>query len=131
MAAELRITPEWIGKILKGRVEGSHDIGLRLDELLRRRALEHSSITYPNLTEARHSKIEEAPASYGNKTSHPMRIRPGFTPPASEPTEQAILNYLQHYLRHMRTVPGGLGHTYIELQRHFPLPKEPPDEDAT
>jgi hypothetical protein len=43
MAAELRISHEWLGKILNGHVEGSGDIGLRLDELFRRRQMEVSS----------------------------------------------------------------------------------------
>lgn len=43
MAAELRITPEWLSKITNGRVQGSDDIGLRLDEFLRRKGIELSS----------------------------------------------------------------------------------------
>jgi hypothetical protein len=44
MAKELRITPEWMSKILNGRVTGSPDIGLRLDDFIRRRGVEPTSI---------------------------------------------------------------------------------------
>lgn len=44
MAAELRITPEWYGKITGGKAEPSDDLRLRLDELLRRRKIELSSV---------------------------------------------------------------------------------------
>ena len=53
-----------------------------------------------------------------------MRIQPGYAPPAREPSEQDCLYYLRKYLQLMRTKPGGLGHTYVELQRNFPLPAE-------
>jgi transcriptional regulator with XRE-family HTH domain len=39
LAAALRITPEWLSKILNGHVSGSEDIGLRLDDYLRRRGV--------------------------------------------------------------------------------------------
>lgn len=39
MAAALKITPEWLSKIINGHVTGSDDIGLRLDVLLRERGL--------------------------------------------------------------------------------------------
>lgn len=44
LADELDITPEWLSKIVNGRVAGSGDIGLRLDAFLRNRGLEPRSI---------------------------------------------------------------------------------------
>jgi transcriptional regulator with XRE-family HTH domain len=128
LAAELRITPEWIGKILNGKAAGSDDIGLRLEELLRRRGLEVSSIphspSYQKLSVQETSAPPDDPRFSGSETPSPMRIQPGFAAPAREPSEQDCLYYLRKYLQLMRTKPGGLGHTYVELQRNFPLPAE-------
>jgi transcriptional regulator with XRE-family HTH domain len=44
MAAALGITPEWISKITNGRVQGSTDIGLRLDQVLRERSIDPTSM---------------------------------------------------------------------------------------
>jgi transcriptional regulator with XRE-family HTH domain len=41
MARELRITPEWYSKVVNGKVVGSLDLLLRLDDLVRRRNIEH------------------------------------------------------------------------------------------
>jgi transcriptional regulator with XRE-family HTH domain len=65
MAAELRITPEWYGKITGGKAEPSDDLRLRLDELLRRRKIELSSI----------SEGDDGPASSGTRQSVQLRQR--------------------------------------------------------
>ena len=142
MAEELRITPEWIGKILNGRVRCSDDIGLRLDELCRSRGIEPNSIfpavktgNYPNLGKQHSGLVEDDKAKFGVSSRPPMRITPGHEIPAKEPSEQDCLKYLASYLAIMRTTPGGLGHTFIELQRHFPLPRpteiESPQEQGS
>lgn len=48
LAKELRITPEWVSKIMRGHVVGSDDIHLRLDVLLRSKGIEPSSISAPS-----------------------------------------------------------------------------------
>lgn len=62
MAAELRITPEWYGKILSAKEAGSGDIGLRLDELLRRKKIEPSSIY--EQTDSAIGALHEPPSIY-------------------------------------------------------------------
>lgn len=44
MAAELRITPEWLSKILNGHERPSYNIGLRLDDFLRRGGVNWSDV---------------------------------------------------------------------------------------
>lgn len=46
MAEELRITPEWYSKLIRGKEPLSEDIQLRLDDFQRRKKLELSTI-YP------------------------------------------------------------------------------------
>ena len=62
MAAQLRITPEWLSKIMNGRVQGSDDIGLRLDDLRRRAGIESGSIGHTVLSS---SAVCETPGVYG------------------------------------------------------------------
>ncbi len=62
MAAGLRITPEWLSKIMNGHVEGSDNIGLRLDEFVRQRGVEPSSLAK---VEGTSTHVAETPAGYG------------------------------------------------------------------
>lgn len=59
-----------------------------------------------------------------------MRITPAYELPAHEPSEQDCMNYLATYLQTMRSVPGGPGHTFIELQRNFPLARGPSGRES-
>ena len=67
MAAALRITPEWLSKILNDKAAGSDDIGLRLDDLLRHHGVEPSLIP-PGKT------VEEPPASYGQPSRNAQLV---------------------------------------------------------
>lgn len=46
-------------------------------------------------------------------------IQPQFAAAHPEPTRRMILEYLERYLAAAERIPGGLGHTWIELRKHF------------
>jgi hypothetical protein len=75
MAVELRITPEWFSKIINGKVAPSEDIGLRLDDFIRRRRLEPGSI--PQI-EASSSLHEGPQAPYGTISQIKQELRDRF-----------------------------------------------------
>lgn len=60
LARDLKITPEWLSKIINKRVAGSEDIGLRLDALYRSRGIEPAS-----------TSIVEVNPSYGAAAPSP------------------------------------------------------------
>jgi transcriptional regulator with XRE-family HTH domain len=41
--------------------------------------------------------------------------------PVSNPTAQDCVDYFERYVRLAEHLPGYIGHTWIELQRHFPV----------
>ncbi len=122
--SRLGITREWVSKLESGRAAVSEILQIKLANLER----ELGSQTYQKLSAAAAGMVREGAAAF---PPNPMRITPGHEPPAAEPTELDCLNYFQAYLQHMRTTPGGLGHTYIELQRHFPLPDSPEERTSS
>lgn len=43
-----------------------------------------------------------------------------FPRSGSEPTAEACVDHLRQYLRNVEGVPGAIGHTWVQLQLHFP-----------
>jgi len=85
MASELRITPEWLSKILNGHHQGSEDIGLRLEDLLRRRGIESTSIK----RDSGNTRIPTA-GSGTRRSDKPPRY--GLTEPDSGAIEKRMPN---------------------------------------
>jgi len=48
-----------------------------------------------------------------------MQINPRYAPPDKQPTRDDCVNYFERYVRSVEQVPGAIGHTWIELNRHF------------
>ena len=130
LADELRITPEWLSKIRRGKTTGSDDIDLRLAELLRRRGIEPTSFFTPaslQAAEAPQKKDETrryvapiiaGPQAAGHGAS---RLQSAFQSSAAEPTEQQCIDYVLRYIGKARQTPGGLGHMWVELHKRFPM----------
>lgn len=118
VAALLQISREWLGKLERGQREISADIFLRFEQL--RRDPKFSSGLSTQV------KTPESAEPYLSRNG-PMLLNPRHSIPPPEPTKAQCLAYFQHYLESAATASGGIGHTWIELQKHFPLPKDNPE----
>jgi hypothetical protein len=77
--------------------------------------------------------VEETPAEYRKSgsleaggiirrpASNAPMLNPRHAPRPPEPTPQQCLDHFHAYLKQAEHRTGGLGHTWIELQKHFPL----------
>lgn len=75
--------------------------------------------------------VNEPPANFGVRNNPPLsgkdasdpslKLNTAFRPTPGEPTAEDCLSYFARYLSDVRLVPGGVGHTWIQLQRTFPL----------
>lgn len=81
LAEELRITPEWLSKIMRRRVNASEDVALRLAEVLRRRNLNLDSF-YESSSGI---VVEEPPAPFGRS-----RVGYGKFLPRSDDNQKVI-----------------------------------------
>lgn len=50
-----------------------------------------------------------------------MMFAPGFHPKPAEPTAENCVAHLQAYLNKIQDAPGGVPHTWVQLQLHLPL----------
>lgn len=50
-----------------------------------------------------------------------MTFAPGFAPKPPDPTKAGCMAHLQAYLDTVEDVPGGIAHTWVQLQMQFPL----------
>lgn len=50
-----------------------------------------------------------------------LKINTAFRTAPAEPTAEDCISYLAAYVSRARLVPGMIGHTWIQLKRHFPI----------
>lgn len=80
MAAELRITPEWYSRLSRGKEPISHDIQLRLNDLVRRKKHGATSITGVG---------HEPPRATFRKNGPPPMVASRITPAPGAPSSRA------------------------------------------
>jgi transcriptional regulator with XRE-family HTH domain len=127
LASRLLISRNYVGKIEAGIQEPSARIIADL-ERLRMSVEERMSSIYQQSAAAPTAVGEELSSASSRKAADPatpimqrVQLNPQFAPPPEQPTAQHCQAYLAEYLQRAKQVPGGIAHTFVELQEHFPL----------
>lgn len=119
MADRLFLTRNYIAKIESGFQEPAARV-IRDLEALRVDAGNTSSTTRGKLADYRNSGSSDAslPAMVEERSA--SMLDPRFQPRA-EPTPEMCIAHLQSFLASAVQQPGGVGYTWHQLQKHFPL----------
>lgn len=56
-----------------------------------------------------------------SESDREMLISAAYAPKRPEPNKADCLAHLQAYLEKIQDMPGGVSHTWVQLQLHFPL----------
>lgn len=113
MAERLGITREWVSNLETGSAKIQELHIYKLDEIEKSLHSEYLSKGSPAPSKAGEIADRRANSS--------LNLNPAFRSPPEEPTADRCLSYLADYLREISRVPGAVGYTWIQLQKHFSM----------